>query len=83
MIEKVASFDIVVNLFASAGAAEDEDMTRYIVIGVVIAVAVIIAFVVLIVYLCKSYKKRRRQSDTTSQTSAYEDISFGITNYKS
>ena len=81
MIEKVASFDIVVNLFASAGAAEDEDMTRYIVVGVVIAVAVIIAFVVLIVY--KSYKKHRRQSDTTSQTSAYEDVSLDKINYKS
>jgi len=81
VIEKVASFDIVVNLFASAGAAKDEDITRYIVVGVVIAVAVIIAFVVLIVY--KSYKKRHRQSDTTSQTSAYEDVSLDKINYKS
>ena len=67
MIEKVASFDIVVNLFASTGAAKEEGITGYDVLatGITAGVIALIFLAAAILYLCD--KKPRQQSDTTSQ----------------
>jgi len=87
MIEKVASFDIVVNLFASTGAAEDKGYNAsasgiaVVVIVVIVVIVMILASifaVVIVCLLCKCCTKRRGQSDIPSESPnfAHDEISL-------